>query len=76
MFLYPVFLIIAHILLKVKEMKSIKMKICGIICEYNPFHNGHLYQLKQARALSGADAIVCVMSGNFTQRGDAAILDK
>ena len=52
------------------------MKICGIICEYNPFHNGHLYQLEQARALSGADAIVCIMSGNFTQRGEAAILDK
>ncbi len=52
------------------------MKICGIICEYNPFHNGHLYQLEKARALSGADAIVCVMSGNFTQRGEAAILDK
>ncbi len=76
MFLYPVLLIIAHILLKVKEMKSIKMKICGIICEYNPFHNGHLYQLEQARALSGADAILCIMSGNFTQRGEAAILDK
>ena len=52
------------------------MKICGIICEYNPFHNGHLYQLREAKRLSGADAIVCVMSGNFVQRGEAAILDK
>lgn len=52
------------------------MKICTIICEYNPFHNGHLYQLTKAKTLSGADAIVCVMSGNFVQRGEAAILDK
>lgn len=51
------------------------MKISGIICEYNPLHNGHLYHLGQIRA-SGADAIVAVMSGNFVQRGDAAILDK
>ena len=52
------------------------MKICAIICEYNPFHNGHLYHLQTARALSGADAVVCVMSGNFVQRGEAAILNK
>lgn len=52
------------------------MKICAIICEYNPFHNGHLYHLNTARKLSGADAIVCVMSGNFVQRGEAAIMDK
>ena len=52
------------------------MKICGIICEYNPFHNGHLYQLREAKRLSGADALLCVMSGNFVQRGEAAIMDK
>ena len=52
------------------------MKICAIICEYNPFHNGHLYQLRQAKALSGADAVLCIMSGNFVQRGEPAILDK
>ncbi len=52
------------------------MKICGIICEYNPFHNGHLYQLKEAKRLSGADALLCVMSGNFVQRGDGAIIEK
>ncbi len=51
------------------------MKICGIICEYNPLHNGHLYHLNKIRE-SGADGIVAVMSGNFVQRGDAAILDK
>ena len=52
------------------------MKICAIICEYNPFHNGHLYQLQKAKELSGADAILCLMSGNFVQRGEAAIADK
>lgn len=52
------------------------MKICAIICEYNPFHNGHLYQLREAKSLSGADALLCIMSGNFVQRGEAAIMDK
>ncbi len=52
------------------------MKICAIICEYNPFHNGHLYQLREAKRLSGADAILCIMSGNFVQRGEAAIMNK
>lgn len=52
------------------------MKICAIICEYNPFHNGHLYQLKEAKRLSNADAVLCLMSGNFVQRGENAILDK
>lgn len=51
------------------------MNICGIVCEYNPFHNGHLYQISEARR-AGADAIVCVMSGNFVQRGDFAIMQK
>ena len=52
------------------------MKFCGIICEYNPFHNGHLYQLQEAKKRSGADALLCIMSGNFVQRGEAAVLDK
>lgn len=52
------------------------MKFCSIICEYNPFHNGHLYQLQEAKLRSGADAILCIMSGNFVQRGEAAVLDK
>ncbi len=52
------------------------MKICAIICEYNPFHNGHLYQLQTAKKQSGADAVVCFMSGNFVQRGEGAIMDK
>ena len=52
------------------------MKICAVICEYNPFHNGHLYQLNEAKRLSGADAVLCIMSGNFVQRGEAAVVDK
>lgn len=52
------------------------MKICAIICEYNPFHNGHLYHISVAKERSGADAVICIMSGNFVQRGEAAIADK
>ena len=51
------------------------MKTAGIICEYNPFHNGHLYQIKQTRE-RGATHIICVMSGNFVQRGDMSIVPK
>ncbi len=51
------------------------MKITGIICEYNPFHNGHLYHIKKTRE-NGATHIIAVMSGNFVQRGDIAVLDK
>ena len=51
------------------------MKVTGIIAEYNPFHNGHLYQITQAKK-NGADYIVIVMSGNFLQRGTPAVLDK
>lgn len=51
------------------------MKITGIIAEYNPFHNGHLYQIEQVKK-NGADYVVVVMSGNFLQRGTPAILDK
>lgn len=51
------------------------MKVTGIIAEYNPFHNGHLYQIEQVKK-NGADYVVIVMSGNFLQRGTSAILDK
>lgn len=51
------------------------MKIAGIVCEYNPMHNGHVYQIEQTR-LAGATHIVCAMSGNFVQRGECAFLDK
>lgn len=59
-----------------KGNRENKMKICTIICEYNPFHNGHLYQLGEAKKRSGADAVVCIMSGSFVQRGESAIMDK
>ncbi|MGL6015220.1 MAG: nucleotidyltransferase [Selenomonadaceae bacterium] len=52
------------------------MEAVGIIAEYNPFHNGHLHHLQQAKKNSGAEAVVCVISGNFTQRGEAALFDK
>ena len=51
------------------------MKLAGIISEYNPFHNGHIYHLEQTRKC-GATHIVCAMSGNFVQRGDCACADK
>ena len=47
----------------------------AVICEFNPFHNGHAYLLREARRLTGSP-VVCVMSGSFTQRGEAAITDK
>ncbi len=50
------------------------MKITGIIAEYNPFHNGHKYQLQKAREVS--DAVVVIMSASFVQRGEVAITDK
>ena len=50
------------------------MRVVGVIAEYNPFHLGHAHHLAEARRLSGADAVVVVMSSVFTQRGDAAIL--
>lgn len=53
------------------------MKIVGIICEYNPLHLGHKKQLDMIRSLCGDDCgIVCLMSGNFVQRGAPAIMDK
>lgn len=53
------------------------MHICGIIAEYDPFHTGHAHQIRAVRELLGQDcAVICVMSGNWTQRGGAAIADK
>lgn len=52
------------------------MKACGIVAEYNPFHKGHAYQIEEIRATSDTDVVIAVMSGNFLQRGEPAILDK
>lgn len=59
-------------------MKNIdgKAKVLGIVAEYNPWHRGHEYQLKQAMKISGAEYSVGIMNGNFTQRGEPALLDK
>lgn len=52
------------------------MKACGIVAEYNPFHKGHAYQIKRIKEKSDAEVIIAVMSGNFLQRGEPAIVDK
>ena len=52
------------------------MKSVGIICEYNPFHNGHLYHLNKVKEMFPDHKIILVMSGNFTERGDMSIINK
>lgn len=52
------------------------MKVLGIIAEYNPFHYGHLYHLSRSREIVKPDYVIAIMSGNFTQRGEPALLDK
>lgn len=52
------------------------MKAVGLVTEYNPFHNGHLYHLNKAMEITEADISVAVMSGDFVQRGEPAVLDK
>ena len=51
-------------------------KVLGIIAEYNPFHNGHLYHLENSKKITGCDYTVAIISGNFTQRGSTSIVDK
>ncbi|MBQ9011270.1 MAG: nucleotidyltransferase family protein, partial [Bacilli bacterium] len=52
------------------------MEKIGIICEYNPFHNGHIYHINQIKKLYPESIIILVMSGNYTQRGTVSIMDK
>ena len=52
------------------------MASVGIIAEYNPFHNGHLYHLKKIKEMYKDDTVILVLSGNFTERGDVSIIDK
>ncbi len=52
------------------------MKIVGLITEYNPFHNGHLYHIRKAMEVTGADTVIVVMSGNYVQRGVPAMMPK
>ena len=50
------------------------MTSIGLIAEYNPFHNGHMYQLKKIKELYPDSTIILILSGNFTQRGDVSII--
>lgn len=52
------------------------MNVAGIVAEYNPMHSGHLYHLRETRERCGADVVVAVMSGSFSQRGEPTIYDK
>ena len=52
------------------------MKILGLIVEYNPFHNGHLYHLQKSIEKTKATHTIAIMSGNFLQRGEPALFDK
>lgn len=51
-------------------------KVLGIIAEYNPFHNGHLYHIAKSKEETGANYVICVISGNFVQRGNTSIINK
>ena len=51
-------------------------KVLGIVAEYNPFHNGHLYHLNKSKELTGSNYTIAVISGNFTQRGSTSLIDK
>ena len=50
--------------------------VLGIVCEYNPFHNGHFYHLNESKKITHSDYSIAIMTGNFTQRGDVSIIDK
>ena len=52
------------------------MSVIGIVAEYNPFHSGHEFLMNQARLAAKNDPIIVVMSGNYVQRGQMAIMDK
>jgi len=52
------------------------MRTVGIIAEYNPLHNGHVYHIERAKTLANADRCIVVMSGSFVQRGEPACADK
>lgn len=51
-------------------------KVLGIVAEYNPFHNGHFYHMQESKKITEADSCICVISGNFTQRGEPSIVNK
>lgn len=65
-----------HMILSDVKKESKKVSAVGIVAEYNPFHNGHAYQISKAKQLSGTDYCIVVMSGDFVQRGAPAVFDK
>jgi len=60
----------------IRVIKMIEKRTIGIVCEYNPFHNGHLYQIKKIKELYKDSLIIIVMSSSFMQRGEASIINK
>lgn len=52
------------------------MNVLGIITEYNPMHNGHIYHIEEAKKITKADYVICVMSGSFTQQGNISVINK
>ena len=50
--------------------------VLGVIAEYNPFHNGHLYHLTKSKKDTNSEFVIAVMGGNFTQRGSTSLIDK
>lgn len=52
------------------------MIVSAVTAEYNPFHNGHKFHMEETRRLTGCDYLIAVMSGDFTQRGEAAVFNK
>lgn len=60
----------------IRDERRDSMKAVGVVVEYNPFHNGHYYHIQQAKVKSKADIVIAVMSGQFLQRGEPALVDK
>ena len=60
----------------IRKQRRFILKVSSVITEYNPFHNGHKYQLNKVSEETGCDYKVIIMSGNFVQRGQPAIMDK
>ena len=61
---------------KIRKKVFLLSRVLGIIAEYNPFHNGHLYHLDASKKVTGCDYTVAIISGNFTQRGSTSVVDK
>jgi predicted nucleotidyltransferase len=60
----------------IKTKGGIDVRVTSLITEYNPFHNGHIYHIEESRKAARPDVVIAIMSGSFTQRGEAAITDK